>query len=352
MSLSSFPVELVVAVVELLGPFSSFDFAITSKVYWKLCDPIIAKHKHLFAENHTIDATDSGYPYKNHILWDKLKEISANETVGEYVRDISLPSERATYLDGNAAHDFQLNAESAQPPPEDLDRYTTIKQRLERVYEWESTAPEDTIFGANWDEWILNGSSEPIIVMLAHYVPYLRIFRFTDLEMDEVFEKAIRFIAGAYNNPSLAPKLPFQHLTTVAVAHWDTEMSCDSDWCILFCAIPSVRNFVTDAMSGDELEQSPGDLPISNVTELVFRNSLFSTSAIEDIVSRTPKLERFSYERGDATISDSVTPTPLRDLKVLVDHVGHSLQHLVFESRDPIDEEVSLCPFHITESMN
>lgn len=352
MSLDLLPVELVIAVAELLGPFSSFDFALTSKAHWKLCEFIITKHRQLFAENHTIDATDSAYPYTNHILWDKLKEISANETVGEYVREISLPSQRATYLDGDAAHDFQLSDQSARPPLEDLDRYIKIRQRIEKLYGWEATAPEYTFFGTDWDEWILRGSSEPIIVMLTHYTPHLRVFRFTDLEMDEIFSNAVRIIAASYSRPSLAPKLPFQHLTTVAVAHWDSEMSCHSDWCIFFCAIPSVRNFVANAMSGDESDDSHEYLPVSNVTELVFCNSVFPTSTIENIVCRTPKLERFSYERGDATVSESVTPTPRRDLKALVDHVGHSLQHLVLESRDRMDDEVSFMPFRISRLIN
>ena len=246
MSLNSLPPELIINIVENLDPFSSFDVARTNTSWWELCKPIL-KHKRLMAENRTIDAHDSAYPRKNFILWEKLREILDNPTIGEYVRSISLPSSRATYLQADAAHDFELSAEAPQPSKDDLDRYAVVTERMVDLY-----GPGFSN-DLSWDGWILKGSSEPIITMLVHCMPYLESFRFTALEMHEVFMKFLQRVVMAYTDPAVAPKLPFQHLTTVAVAHWDTEGSCGTEWCLLFCAIPTVRNFLASARGGARL---------------------------------------------------------------------------------------------------
>lgn len=343
MPLNSLPAEFVITVADLLDPFSLFDFALTCKSQWILCNAITAKHKRLFAENRTIDATDRAWPYENHILWDKLKEISEHPSVGEYVRDMSLPSRRAVYLQGDVSHEFQLTAESARALQEDIDLFIPIARQMEDLY-----GPEFN--RDSWEDQVLKGSSEPIIVMLVHCMPYLKIFRFTDLETSK-FMESLQMIAKAYPDPVLAPKLPFQCLVTVAVTHWDTEMSCDPDWCLFFCAIPSVRNFVASAMGGDISEDAQQGLPKSNVKEIVFDYSRFETHGIEEIVRNAPKLERFSYEVAGATVAEDVMPTPKRDLKALVDHTGHSLQHLVFDYPHIDCDDVSLCiPFDSTSS--
>jgi hypothetical protein len=339
MPLSSFPPELTLTIAEFLDPFSSFNLALTCKAHWNLCNTVIQKHKRLFAENRVIDARDPSWPYQNHMLWDKLREILNDPVVGEYVREISLPSSRATYLDGNASHDFQLTLQSERLSQEDFDLFSGAGDHIEELYQSLdlASAGSDRI---EWDECVSHGSSEPILVMLVQHMPYLRTFRFTDLEMSRIFLRYLCATAVAYADPVLAPKLPFQHLTTVAVAHWDTEMSCDLEWCRFFCAIPSVRNFVANAMGGDGLDglAEAEDIPKSNVTELVFQYSRFETSAIEKIVGNTPFLERFSYELAGATVEEGVFPTPKQDLMALVQHVGHSLQHLVLETPEYGDD--------------
>lgn len=332
------PPELTISILELLDPFASFNFALTCKAHWNLCNPIIKKHERLFAENRVLDARDSRYPYENHVLWDKLKEILSNPVVGEYVREINLPSSRAIYLDGNAAHDFQLTPQSARLNQEDIKRYVVFAEELDDLYR-SSDLDLDLMF-ADFDNYLSKGSSEPIIVMLVHCLPYLKTFRFTDLEMSEIVFRCVGATAVAYGDPELAPKLPFQHLTTVAMAYWDTEMCSSFEWCQVFCAIPSLRNFVANAMGGDEMESGydHGELPTSKVKELVLRSSRFSTNAIESIVSNMPSLERFSYELGDATVNEGVMPMPRQDLATLVKHLSHSLEHLCFEVGDTGDD--------------
>lgn len=339
MAFNSLPPELTIAVAELLDPFSNFDLALTCKAQWNICNTLIQTHKRLFAENRVIDAKDSSYPCQNHILWDKLKEILNDPKVGEYVRELNLPNSRAIYLDGSAAHDFQLTSESAKLPQEDIDRFSGAGDQFQDLYQ--SVDLGHVVPGpSEWDEYVLNGSSEPIIVMLVQYMPYLRTFRFTDLEMSAVFFRCLCATAVAYSDPVLAPQLPFQHLTTVSVTHWDTEGSCNVDWCQFFCAIPSVRSFVASAMGGDVGDGLvlPEQLPTSNATELVFYNSRFETDSLEAIVSNMPLLEKFSYDLGGATVDEAVTPMPKQDLKALVQHLGHSLQHLVFETPEYGDD--------------
>ncbi|KAJ4290991.1 hypothetical protein N0V90_010187 [Kalmusia sp. IMI 367209] len=332
MPFTSLPPELTIAVAEFLDPFSSLNYALTCKGHWKLCNPIIKKHERLFAENRTINANDPVWPHQNHLLWDKLKQILDDPNIGHYVREISLPSQRATYLDPNAAHEFQLTAQSPHPPQEDIDRYAVVTQEIEELY-GPQLSSELGERGA-LDDWIFKGASEPIIAMLVHKLPYLKIFRFTDLEMGVVFMRIMQLVAISYNDPALAPRLPFQHLTTVAVAHWDTEMPCDPEWCQFFCSVPSVRSFIAYAMGGN-IETSVAErLPKSNVKELVFSYSRFSTESLEEIVRNTPALERFSYDVAGATVSEDVTPMSREVLKMLREHVGHSLQHMVFEHFD------------------
>lgn len=338
MVLNSLSPELIHAIAERSGPFSSFDLAITCKAHWELCKTLIQKHKQRFAENRVIDAHDSTWPRTNLILWDKLKEILDDPDVGEYVRDLSLPSSRAIYLDGNAANDHQLTDQSPKLPQEDIDRFAEAGNQLRNLLRGSAVGefvPRDN----EWNEHLFEGSSEPIILMLIHRLTYLKTFRFTVLELSIVF-RCVAAIAVAYNDPVLAPQLPFQHLTTVAVAHWDTEGSTNLSWCLAFCAIPSVRNFVATAMGGDGGNDDfpVEDAPDSNVTELVFSYSRFDNSGIEAIVQKTPVLERFSYEAAGAIVDESVMITPKRDLDALVRHLGDTLQHLLYETPEYGDE--------------
>ncbi|PVH92509.1 hypothetical protein DM02DRAFT_543496 [Periconia macrospinosa] len=337
MVIPSLPLEITLLIADFLDPYTCFDFSIICKSCWSLCAPLVAKHKQLFAENSIIDTTPA-WGTLQPILWEKLNQYLDCPYDGFYVRDITLPSNRSTYLDVNAAHDFQLSRESPAPPQDDIKRYHLAMQMIE-----ERHGQNDNLT-SNWDSWIRKGSSEPILSLLIHYTPNLKIFRFTDLELKEVFLPLLYCIAMGYGNPRLAPNLPFQHLTTVAVAHWDTESSCASDWCQYFCSIPSVRSFVARAMGGSSSRHRDLDgLPSSNVRELVFQNSRFDASAIEQILKKTPLLERFTYDVGDASVAEEVfSVEPDRVLRALQNHVGHSLQHAVFASWADWDNEEEL----------
>jgi hypothetical protein len=326
------PPELKLSIAENLDPISSFNFAITCKEHWKLCDPINRRHARLFAENRTIDTADAG-----RLLWDKLKEILDDHRVGWYLRDLSLPSNRQTYWDESVGHDFQLTGQTLKPPEEDLIRYYRAVEDVEERYGTEMLTK--LYWKGKWEAGLGNGAEEPIINILVHHLPHLKVFRVTDAEISTSFYGLMRFIAEGYCEPALAPNLPFQHLNTVAIAHHDSEMSVDAEWCHFFCSIPTVQNFVAHAMGGEMLFDFRERIPRSNVRELVFQYCRFDAGALESILMNTPKLERFSYDIAGATVSEEVYSTwPKKVLQSLVENVSDSLEHLVFEADDAGDD--------------
>lgn len=323
------PPELKLSIVEHLDPASSFNFAITCKDHWKLCDAVNEKHARLFAENRTIDTADFG-----HLLWEKLKEILHDERVGWYVRELSFPSNRQTYWDESVGGNFELTEQTIIPPKEDLNLYYKAAEDIEERYGFEMRS--ELYKRGRWDIGLRKGAEEPIINILVHHLPYLKILRVTDAEITTSFYQLMRFIAAGYFDPVLAPKLPFQHLTTVAIAHYDSEMCCDPEWCLFFCSIPTVRNFVAHAMGGDmdgDMFDFLKHIPKSNVKEMAFPYCRFEARALENILVNTPNLSRFSYEVAGAIVSEEVYSTrPRKVLQALVDYVSDSLEHLVLET--------------------
>jgi len=328
MAIVSLPPELIVAIAELLDPFTCFDFAVTCKHNWTLCRSILVWQKKLFIENRIVDAQYAHFDELQPILWEKLKETLDDPTIGICIRDISLPSNRSTYLDTQAAHDFQLNDQSPSPPDADVEKYLATIKVIEQRYGPEAALQCGT---SRWHEWIMKGASEPIINILVHHTPFLKVLRITDLEICETFLDLVQFVAESYNHPGLASNLPFQHLTTVAMAHWDTEGSFSPLWCQYFCSIPTLRHFVGRAMGG-EITPSIHAPQKSNVRELVFQYSRIDPDAIDQILRHTPLLQRFTYEAADAIVAEEVYSTdPNQVWRSLSEHVGSSIEHIVFE---------------------
>ncbi|KAF1957044.1 hypothetical protein CC80DRAFT_535005 [Byssothecium circinans] len=179
------------------------------------------------------------------------------------------------------------------------------------------------------------------IAVLIHYFRFLTTLRFTGKRED--FTQAMAIISQAYLSPNLTPErlanLPFRHLTTVAVAHYDTEGCNNPNWCRYFFAIPALQYFLGDMIGAhedrdDDEELHPRETPLgygrSNVKEVVFTNSQIPVSVLKDILARTKALERFSYRGSMGTVS-TARYQPKKVLGLLAEYAAHSLEHLALE---------------------
>jgi hypothetical protein len=236
MNLSTLPPELQLSVCERLDPSSSFNFAIASKTHWNLFTPVIQEHARLFAENKCLRTSSA-----EQFVWNKCREIMSNPHHGWYVRELSIRNDR--YYDSNVWALFQLTAQCIRPPPEVVEPLLEAAHNIKSLYEKSLGGPDPP--WPTMEQAILDGSPEPIMALLIHYLPNLKIFRYTDGAGDPftTFEM-VESIARAYAAPARAPHLPFEHLTTVMIAHWDSEGCADLGFCFKFLAIPSVRTFV------------------------------------------------------------------------------------------------------------
>jgi hypothetical protein len=141
-------------------------------------------------------------------------------------------------------------------------------------------------------------------------------------------------IASGYKNPVVAPKLPLQHLKTVAVAYYDTEGSISADWACYYLSLPSLKTFAAQAMGespSQEVQHSlfpEGSPPCSNVVELFFLDSLFDVDGLATILAAAKHLEKLTYDGGGAVLSDVSQYEAKKVLEAVVTYTAQSLEEL------------------------
>ncbi|KAF2654720.1 hypothetical protein K491DRAFT_459535 [Lophiostoma macrostomum CBS 122681] len=321
MELSTLPNELQLSICELLDPISSFHLAITSKAHWNLFTPVIQNHARLFAENKSFKTSST-----EHFVWDKY--LSHTKCYGLYVRDLSVRNDR--YWDSEVWAHFQLGSQSSRPPPEVYEPLVAAAHDIKLLYK-QALEGTDSLW-PNLESAIQDGSPEPVVALLVHHLPYLKSFRYTDGASGDPFSifDLVDAVVRAYASPVRAPHLPFQHLTTVMIAHWDTEFAVSAEVCLMFLAIPSVRTFVGWQMGG-ECDRDFAGSSKSRAKELLFENSQFHPASLDRILMNIEALERFGYESGGAIVSyDDFMPKKV--IKSLSDHAAHSLENLILNN--------------------
>ncbi|KZM18856.1 uncharacterized protein EKO05_0006503 [Ascochyta rabiei] len=326
MFLSHLPPELKLSIVEHLDPESSLRFALTNRYHSKLCQAILREHTRLFAEHSIIEANDAG-PV---VLWNALREILRDPRKGWYVRELNLPNSREELVTDII-------------PEEDLKLYKDAAQEISSFCAYQPTffaaEPDDDPgdFDESMDNLIESGTEEAAVVLLIHHLPQLRTFRMTDggRRTGACLELFMHRVAAGYQDPTLAPRMPLQHLRTAAIAHYDSEGSCNIAWAVYFLCVPSLRTFAAQSMGSEGLDEHEGGsgsylrnvtgAPVSNVEELSFDYCQFDSQSLQVILSMLKNLKRFSYQSGGATVAYS-DYEPRRVIEALATYAGHSLE--------------------------
>jgi hypothetical protein len=346
MSLSSLPAELQLNIVEHLDPDSNLQFALTCKENATLCGSVLEEHGFRLSEWQVIDTTNG-----KTLLWEKLKEFIQYPSLGWYIRELNLPSDRQYSWnpaenhagDGPSNRDKELFARAAR-------QLQNLYPLLEKVHHQDHNYLADSI--TNPDDLIgtiqerIDGCYEDgVIAILLHYLPNLQTIRITDIKT-YALELMLYRIACAYKSPEKSRHLPLKHLKTVSIAHWDSELSCSPDWACYFSSIPTVKTIAAYAMGNspwDVVAKQLCSQPLSNVTELFLFQCQMDVEGLATILKGIKNLIKFTYTAGGSTVSD-MSYDPKRVIKALLEHAAHSLEELVLDQED-FAEDVSLPPF-------
>jgi hypothetical protein len=323
MSLSLLPTELKLDLIEYLDPVSTLHLALSSRAHFQLCNDRLQVHADLFAKYSVIRPSNDG-----HLIWDITKEILQDPRKGWYVRELNLVKDRPGEYPNITDEDKMVFKAAAK---ETLSLYPYESN----FFAAERSDPRD--LDNEMDDYIDRGYEAPILVLLVHYSPQLRTFRMTDNLMDDTFENFLRRVAAGYQNPSMGPKMPLQHLRLAAIAHYDTESSCSVDWAVYFVCIPSLRTFAAFMMGSEDISdydvysdahlRNTADAAVSNVEELFFQGCQFDPESFHTLLPMIKGLKRFSYDAGGHIVAQQDFE-PRRVLEALVTHASHSLEEL------------------------
>ncbi|PVI05122.1 hypothetical protein DM02DRAFT_127237 [Periconia macrospinosa] len=373
MSFTTLPTELKLEIMGYLDPTSCFNIAISCKEHWDTFRSLVETHSRLISENnpfHVGAISDS-----------RIFEIIDSPRLGWYVRDCIL--EHSEYGDQNdTVENFDLD--DLYVPNRETANFEAEKARLNNDY----------------SKWMKNERlhGKPIayqgreiitlVTVLMHHLPFLTTlsissgssFRFLidAVEEDEMpFLNFMHVLAKAYIQSSSAQQirdLPFSHLTTVAIARGD-YLFTRTDWCSHFLYIPTLRNFVGRRLAGtydcheNEFVKKPAEpswdedtklekynlefahplykeAPYSKVEELLFLEAKVDMFVLNDILSRTPSLRRFSYQANDVLYESEAKAfayCPKKIFLSLLKHTSQSLEQLTLEDPGGLAVSIRLC---------
>ncbi|KAF2742654.1 hypothetical protein M011DRAFT_264207 [Sporormia fimetaria CBS 119925] len=261
------PAELRLSIVENLDPRSAFNFAITCKANWILCNRIVKHHAHMYALHQVQRWTT---PFE---VWNLFKTVVCDSDKSDYVREISYD-----VVPPFADHNHNLD-----------------HHEWEKVDKFEYNIPSDLVVKAQEQRW------SPL-TLLVHFLPALETLRFNITDyLEPLDEGFVYYVAEKYAHmkelsPHKIPDLPFRNLKTVIeVREYPSSQNfSDAEWCRIWLAIPSLRTYVarkltTRVWAGVKSFSS-------NLTELVLLRCRLGSSDMQRILKSTALLERFTME--------------------------------------------------------
>ncbi|KAF2133481.1 hypothetical protein P153DRAFT_393298 [Dothidotthia symphoricarpi CBS 119687] len=350
MALSSLPPELKLEVAGYLDPAASFNFAITCKTAWQLCQPILKEHVRLYAKWRVI-----GTSQPQTVTWKAVVEILRHHRGGWYTTEIDLP----LYI-------WQPNTDGADEryidlSEEDQDTLQAAVRRLRNPrLEKEQIEDENQDRVAILERELARGQFDALLTVLIHHLPNLKTLRLTGSEFEHrCLELLIWKLAAGQAGFKETPHLPLlPRLEIAAVSSNDTEGCCDARWMYEFLRLPSLRTFVANGMGGsydlgDFVSlRSRGMAPMSNVTEVFLERCQFDSGTLGGIIAGIKALRKFFYYGGGSIVAEGYFYEPKNVIQALATHAGHSLERLVLEHESLLDdldemdlERVSLRPF-------
>jgi hypothetical protein len=356
------PTELRLPILEYLDPDGAFNLAVTSKAQWEFCRPTIQEHGRRFAQARVINGEGIGSnDLRQGEDWELLMDVLDDPRAGWYFRDLIIR---------NDFSDYNWRDENCELGRERTEAYASAVRYIKTLYK----PAESRSKLSRWDrcdnllqEMVETEDKTWVITTLVHFLPKLRVLRFTDSEkfydlfalvervahshrnLDNVTTATLPFrhIATVAKNhltgdPGCDPLwcryficLPFQNLTTVAMTHVTGHPGCDPLWCRYFICLPSLRNFISDTMGPESASGDMIPLPAgprgSNVEELLFNACMFADGVLEEILGDIKHLKRFSYS---GSIDKEYCMQPKRVIRSLLDHSGHCLEQLVLDHED------------------
>jgi hypothetical protein len=205
MNLLALPAELTINIAEFLDPDSTLNLALTCKHHQALCKPVLAEHGRLFSEWQLIDTTNA-----KTLLWQTLIEVLDDPRKGWYVRELNMPSDRQyNWNVGGSLFPPHPQADN-RPSGREKNLLKKATQSLRSLYPIVATDhvlvqdPPYSIHRAHdlvgtIEDRIDTGVEDAVVAILLHHLPYLKIFRLTEVDdADQCLELLMRRIADGY----------------------------------------------------------------------------------------------------------------------------------------------------------
>ncbi|KAF2815397.1 uncharacterized protein BDZ99DRAFT_495165 [Mytilinidion resinicola] len=303
------PNELLLSIFTYADPDDLVNFGVTCRHIFAVGEGPLREHRARLQKYHTVTCSDIEDECAS---WNLMYDVLLNPPVALYVRELELAAER--------------------------------KSEWETQEEWYAVAMEQSRnLDPAWRELVSYGNDGLVIECLLPRLLRLRELRYAPCGESSLFLDAAAKAARNYKEATLGSislnSVPFQHLTTVSFAHWDTEGSMNYAWLLYFSRIPSVRS-VKGHMVGYEtydLENQARlerDLLQSNATSLTMWYSAIGLNAFRALVMGMPKLRNFCYDHGGAIVDDYDFDAKAM-FKILSKYTKDSLESLqIFDSSD------------------
>jgi hypothetical protein len=349
MTLPSLSPYLRLIIAKHLDPISSFNYAIACKEHWSLNQLIIQEHKQLFARWSVLDVSE-----KDTVPCYALKEVLLNPRIAWYIKELNMPA--GWYYDPNfyvfknrpnpeihvSEDDMQLFRDAAQAL---VPLYASRSSGSTEIDQPHSDQVSDQSIAEILGEQLYQGNTtDAIIAILIHYLPYLETLRVTVDDQVEYLRLVIERIALESRDGKNAARLPLRRLKTIAIAHYDSEGSCSPEWVLRSLSLPFLRTFAASAMGG-HIGEGPANRimskeikPLSNIKELYLFRCQFEVSTLDNILSGIKALEIFTYQCAGGIVSENWSE-PKHVIELLARHTAHSLETL-FLDHDCLDSEV------------
>ncbi|KAF2015355.1 hypothetical protein BU24DRAFT_461608 [Aaosphaeria arxii CBS 175.79] len=317
------PTELIIIIAEYLEPTFCLNFALASSESWRVCKYLLQNHTLRFKKCGDLDITTVS-------LRQKLRELISDPRKGWYYQRLVIPK-LSTFWD--EPHDEDCSLFHAE-----FDRIEIMYSRVRAQRTWLKLQNEG-IRAHPEDRSDQNPFVDPMITVLVHYLPYLKVLTSPDFSTEGALWAIMQSAVLAYSqaNLSLAVQLPFQHLTTVVMTHeqHDQNVGIDPGWVLLLNRIPSVRQIAAEKMQWNFPLRNPGEdsssirLPESNVEEYFFVQSYLDPPTVQTILASPKSIKRFTFECN--TLSLHLISIWRETIEILRERTGQTLEHLVLE---------------------